>query len=111
MNLCFCIVGPPECSLTVHANGATDSRIIVNWMWTDCLGVEPTNISLEWVTAHNSGQAIGISGVHAEITGLEPNTSYNITASFHDACGSIAAWTVAGTMPSTSKYNTCVLNN
>lgn len=102
MNLCLCTVGPPECSLTVNAIAETDSRILVQWMWTNCMGAEPTNISLEWVTAHNSGQANGISGAHVfyEITGLEPNTSYNITASFHDACGSIVARTVAGTMPS-----------
>ena len=79
------------------------------WMWTNCKENEPTSISLRWFSTHNSDTARNISSVPAkfEIAGLEPDTSYSITASFSDACGNISAVAVAATMPSTSEYNAC----
>lgn len=69
------------------------------------MGAEPTKISLEWLPAHNLGSAKDISSVTTNyaITGLEPNTSYRITANFTDACGSVLAEIFASTMQSTGE--------
>lgn len=97
----FHTLGPPECSITVNASAETDTGINVMWQWTNCLGAEPSRISLEWFPAHNSGNARNISYVPAsyEITGLEPDTSYSIMAIFTDACGNITVETIAVTRP------------
>ena len=105
----YCTTGPPECSLTVHATAVTDTSITVMLIWTNCMGAEPSNISLRLSPATAQGPTV-ISSVRYDVSGLISNTNYSITASFTDACGSISATTVAVTLPSTSESSMYVIS-
>lgn len=101
------IIGPPECSVTLNATAMTDTTITVSWMWTNCAGAEPTNISLRWSPAHNffSVKIINSLPSSYEITGLEPSTNYSILVAFADVCRSNSAETVAATQTNESECN------
>lgn len=97
----YCTVGPPECSVTVDATTVTDTSITVRWMWTNCDGAEPSNISLTLFPP--AQDPIIIANQRGDITGLEPNTTYSIVANFSDACGNILVETVETTLPHTGE--------
>ena len=107
--MCTITVGRPECTLTVGATAVTDTSITVEWMWTNCRGAEPSSISLMLFPA--AQDPIVITNQRSDITGLEPNTTYSIIASFTDACGTISAETIETTLPRTGEYNmVCVVD-
>lgn len=102
--LLFCMllaIGPTECSITLDTSAETKTSITVRWMWTNCMGTEPSRVSLRWSPAHSSGSAIDISTAPAsyEIRGLKSGTSYTIMAFFTDACGTLSAETNTATLP------------
>ena len=94
-------VGSPGCSVTMYVSAVTSTSITVKLMWTNCAGAEPSSsISLMWSPVEDPGNATSrVINTQSIIEGLEPNTTYRITATFSDACGSISDVIVAATPP------------
>ena len=100
----YCSVGPLECSVSVNVTGVTSTSITVRLMWTNCAGAEPSSISLMWSPLDDSGSTASRDiNTQTEITNLNSNTNYNITATFSDACGSVSDVVVAATLPQLGK--------
>ena len=101
----YCTVGPPECSIALQATAVTDTSITVMLMWTNCVGVEPSTVSLTWSPEQSmcNVRYIGSLPANYEITNLVPSTNYTIIANFTDICGSASAVVVAPTLPRTSE--------
>lgn len=89
------------------------TSISVSWMWTNCAGAEPTDISLRWSPAENlfSVKIVNSWPPNYEITGLEPTTNYSIMVTFGDVCGSNSAETFAATRPNESEYRCQLCEN
>ena len=96
----YCSVGPPECFVSVNVIAVTSTSITVRLVWTNCASAEPSSISLMWSPVDDPGNATSrVINTQSIIEGLEPNTTYRITATFSDACGSISDGIVAATPP------------
>ena len=98
----FCTTGPPGCSLAMDATAKSGSCITVKLTWTNCAGTEPSNILLTLSSTATQDSEV-INGRTRDFDGLEANTTYQFSASFMDACGSISAVVVATTLPTTGE--------
>ena len=100
----YCSVGLPACSVTVNVTAVTSTSITVRLVWINCAGAEPSSILLMWSSLDDFGSTASRDiNTQTEITGLKPNTNYNITATFSDACGSISDVVVAATLTQLGK--------
>ena len=76
----------------------SDTSITVKLMWSNCEDTEPSSLSLRLSPAA-AQDPIVVNGLAKVIDGLMANTTYNIIASFTDACGNISAMAEVTTLP------------